>query len=420
MLKRFVLFFLLMGLFGCSNRLTDSRIEVDNQKYDIVDYDVIKKSMGEENALVVGVLLPLTGKASSVGVGMQNAMFIALDDLQNDKLVLKFYDTQSSSEGATEAMSKALSDGAELILGPLMSEEVEGIADKALSADVPIVSYTTSPQVLQKGVYSIGLLNGEQIDRVISYALSQNRTKIALLVPDNNSGLNILKSALMSSISHDVSLVKVGFYNPNTVDFTSIVQEMVTPTPVDFDAVIIADGGNRLKSMASMFAYNDILYPDVLFLGTSAWDSTNLTKETMLYKGVYPMISKSYGSYFTNKYQNTFGEYPKPVYSFAYDSVLLASALSSKTQDNIDSSITGKNGFIGVNGYFKILPTGASLHSLEMLEVTENGPKVVEKANKQLTDYTQNEIDVRYIPYENLPKIYGKNSADVLGWLYNN
>lgn len=420
MLKRLVLFFLLLGIFGCSNRFTDNRIEVDNQKYDIIDYDVVKKTMGEENSLVVGALLPLTGKASSIGLGMQNAMFMALDDLQNDKLVLKFYDTKSSSEGAEQAISQALSEGAELILGPLMSEEVESVADEALSADIPVVSFTTSPQVLQKGIYSIGLLNGEQIDRAIAYASSKNRTKLALLVPDNNSGLNVMKSALMSSISHDVSLVKVGFYNPNTVDFTSIVQEMVTPLPIDFDAVLISDSGNRLKSMASMFAYNDVLYPDVLFLGTSAWDSTNLTKETMLYHGVYPMISKSYSEYFTNKYQDTFGEYPKPVYSFAYDSVLLASVLSTKTQDNIDSSITGKNGFIGVNGYFKILPTGASLHSLEMLEITENGPKVVEKSNKQLTDYTQNEIDVRYIPYENLPEIYGKNSTEVLGWLYNN
>ena len=399
-------------------------------------------TLGDEEALVVGVLLPLTGKASSIGSGMQNAMFMALEDMPSDKLILKFYDTESSAEGASIAMSDALSEGAELILGPLMGEEVEQIANKALSADVPVVSYTTSPQVLQKGIYSIGLLNGEQIDKAISYALSKNRTKLALLVPDNNSGLNILKSALMSAVSHDVSLVKVGFYNPNTVDFTSIVNEMVNPAPVDFDAVLIADSGNRLKSMASMFAYNDVLYPDVLFLGTSAWDSTNLTKETMLYKGVYPMISKSYdvyspqekqgvvqgspvvsksySSYFIEKYQNTFGEYPKSIYSFAYDSVLLAIALSSKSQDNIEASITSSGGFIGVNGRFKILPTGPSIHNLDVLEVTENGPKVVEKANKQLIDYTKNEVDVRYIPYESLPKIYGKSSTEVLGWLYNN
>ena len=35
-------------------------------------------------------------------------------------------------------------------------------------------------------------------------------------------------------------------------------------------------------------------------------------------------------------------------------------------------------------------------------------------------DYTENEIDIRYIPYEKLPKFYGKSSSDVLKWLYNN
>lgn len=42
-----------------------------------------------------------------------------------------------------------------------------------------------------------------------------------------------------------------------------MVKEM--SSAADFDAVMIADSGNRLKSMASMFAYNDIMYPDVLF-----------------------------------------------------------------------------------------------------------------------------------------------------------
>ena len=166
-------------------------------------------------------------------------------------------------------------------------------------------------------------------------------------------------------------------------------------------------------------AHNNVLYPDVLFLGTSAWEGTNLSKETTLHHGAYPMMSKGYGEYFSNKYKNTFGEQPKPVYSFAYDSVLLASTIAAKDQKNIEDVITGKNGFIGVNGFFKILPTGASIHSLDMLEVTAEGPKVISnKASR--SNYTESEFDIRYVPYEKLPKIYGKNSSDVLGWMYNN
>lgn len=419
MLKKVVLFFVILGLFGCENRITDNRIELDNARYDVIDYDAINRTMGTEQALNVGVLLPLSGKASAIGQGMQNAMFMALDDLKNNRLVLKFYDTESSAAGARRAAKTALYEGAELILGPLTSDEVRGIADAALSADVPVISFTTSPQVLQKGIYSIGLLNGEQIERAVSYAAAQNRTRLALLVPDNNSGLNIVKSALMSSLNNNITLVKVGFYSPDSVDFSQMVKSM--SSPADFDAVLIADSGNRLKSLSSMFAYNDVMYPDVLFLGTSAWDNTNLSKETILYHGVYPMVSKNYGSYFADKYKETFGEHPNTLYSFAYDGVLLASVLSGKEKDDLDSAISAKSGFIGVNGFFKILPTGQSSHNLDMLEVTKDGPRIISKAgSKNNADYSANEIDIRYLPYEKLPQFYGKSSSEVLTWLYNN
>ena len=418
MLKKIAIFFLCFGIFGCNSHLTNNRIELSDQRYDIIDYDAINQSITLEGQLNVGVLLPLTGKASNIGLGMQNAMFMALDDLQSNRLTLKFYDTKSSKIGAEIAAEKAIDEGAQLILGPLMSEEVEGASSETLSANIPMVSFTTSPQVLQKGVYSIGLLNGEQVDRAVSYATSKGRRKMALLVPDTNSGLNIVKAAIMSTIAKDMTLDKVGFYSAENVDFSQLIKEM--SAQADFDTVMIADSGNRLKSLASMFAYNDIMYPDVLFMGTSAWDNTNLSKETILYHGVYPMVSKSYGTYFADKYKETFGEQPKSVYSFAYDSVLLASVVAGKNDENIENTLTQNSGFIGVNGFFKILPTGQSYHSLEMVEVSKEGPKVVSKSDNKESDYIDSEIDIRYVPYEKLPKFYGKSSSEVLKWLYNN
>ncbi|MBR5154593.1 MAG: penicillin-binding protein activator [Alphaproteobacteria bacterium] len=416
MLKKIAVYFLVLGLIGCGNRLTDNRIEIANQKYDIIDYDAISDEMYKIDALNVSVLLPLSGKAENIGKGMQNAMFMALSDQRDNNVILKFYDTKSTALGAKDAAENAIKEGSELILGPLMFEEVESVAPVALKYDIPIVSFTTSPQVLQKGIYSIGLLNGEQIERVLSYAKSKGKTNLALVVPDNNSGLNVLKSALGSAQNKGIKLVKVGFYNQSSIDFTSLIKSMSEEK--DFDAVLIADGGNRLKSLASMFAYNDIMYPEVLFMGTSAWDNTNLSKETILYHGVYPMVSKNYVSYFNGKYKETFGEMPKSIYSLAYDGVLLAATLSMKNTD-ITESLTSKSGFIGVNGYFKVLPTGQSWHSLEVYEITSNGPKVVAQGEKN-AEYVENEFDVRYISYDALPKVYGKNNSEVLKWLYNN
>ena len=185
-LKKIAMFFLVIGLFACNSRLTDNRIEISDYQYDIIDYDTIENQIEEQTNLNVAVLLPLTGKVGTIGKGMQNAMFMALDDLQNNKMILKFYDTKSSPEVAKEVVKTAINNGANLILGPLMFEEVEAISPIALSENIPVVSFTTSPQVLEKGVYSIGLLNGEQIERVLSYAKSKDKKSLALLVPDNS------------------------------------------------------------------------------------------------------------------------------------------------------------------------------------------------------------------------------------------
>ena len=66
-LKKIALFFLCLGLFGCNSPLTDNRIELSDQRYDIIDYDAINKSMVAENPLNVAVLLPLTGKRQMWG-----------------------------------------------------------------------------------------------------------------------------------------------------------------------------------------------------------------------------------------------------------------------------------------------------------------------------------------------------------------
>ena len=89
-LKRIALFFLVVGLFGCNSRLTSNRIEIADQQYDIIDYDAVNKVIVEEGKLNVAVILPLTGKAGGIGIGMQNAMFLASDDLKNNKIILKY------------------------------------------------------------------------------------------------------------------------------------------------------------------------------------------------------------------------------------------------------------------------------------------------------------------------------------------
>ena len=172
----------------------------------------------------------------------------------------------------------------------------------------------------------MGLLNEEQIERIIRYAVSQGRMKLAIMLPDSQSGINMLKAAINAAQLHGASIVKVGFYAPNSMDFTNLAaqitgsarvaasQQKTKPNdkkeeqteeeiaPLDFDALLVPEFGNRLKAITSMFSYYDVSAPEVLFLGTSVWGNTNLSKETELYGAAYPIMSMSRLAIYKQKY----------------------------------------------------------------------------------------------------------------------
>ena len=448
MFKKLLAIFLSVMVASCGLQTKYSGIYVSQDTY--ADTKVQSVYQESSEAFKVGMLLPLSGKSSVYGIGLRNAALMSLEDTGNKNLILKFYDTQSTQQGAIRAVNEALDARVDLILGPLMSDEVMAVSDVARNKNVPVISFSTSPQVLREGIYTLGLLGEEQIKRVVSYAASKQRTKIALMVPDTTAGLNMAKSAVLNAPKYGSKVVKIGFYPAETLDFAPIVKSLTdydkrseeitkrkkqleklaaegdkaatkelamiknvyTTGDIDFDAVLIAETGSRLKSAAVMFGYYDIYYPDIMFLGTSIWENTSLNKETTLYHGVYPVISRVYNNYFNKKYESLFDNVPNQLYSFAYDSVALASALSNKDKANIYNDITDSNGYIGINGAFRILRDGTNEHSLDIVEVTQEGPKVVDKAPAKF-DETIEPYDASSLYMYDFPVVFGKDAEVV-------
>ena len=256
----------------------------------------------------VGVLLPLSGEAEKAGQGLKNAAMLALEDMNNPNLILQFYDTKSTPEGARVAVENAINQQVKLVIGPLMSSSVEAISSRTKRSNIPVIAFSTNQDVLQEQVYTIGLLIEEQINRIVGYATSKGRSKFALLLPDNSTGLAVAKAAVKSTKKHGATVIRIAFYDPNTNDFSAIINQLSdfekraepikkekerlaelvkqgdeqaktdlkklslieTEEGVDFDAVIIPETGSKLKSATAMFGYYDVFAPDVMFLGTSS------------------------------------------------------------------------------------------------------------------------------------------------------
>jgi ABC-type branched-subunit amino acid transport system substrate-binding protein len=380
--------------------------------------DYTHVDLGNAGSFRVAMLLPLSGNVAAMGQSMKNAATMAIGDIGNNNLVVQFYDTKGTSSGARVAVENAINADSDLILGPLLSEEVSAISNEARSKDIPVISFSTSPAVLQEGVYTLGLLNNDQISRMIKYAASQGRKRLAAVLPDNQSGTNMFRSIMTNARENGVTVVKVGFYAPDSMDFTSLVMAMKTGG-VDFDALLIPETGNRLKAISSMFSYYDVAAPNVLFMGTSVWDSSNLSKETELYGAVYPVMSLQNQESFAQKYNELFDEKPSGLSIYAYDAIALASSLATKDRDYINENIVRPDGYVGMSGTFRIFADGQNEHALDVVKVTSGGKKVVEEAPSQFYGaYASPEpkSGSNYYGYgyvQQMPKVYGRTAEQM-------
>mgnify|MGYP002652135449 CR=1 FL=1 len=86
--------------------------------------------------------------------------------------------------GAAAAANRAIAEGAQLILGPLLAEDVRAVSPIARRANVPLLSFSNDVSVAGNGTYVMGYAPAQAIGRVVSYARGKGVTTFGGLVPN--------------------------------------------------------------------------------------------------------------------------------------------------------------------------------------------------------------------------------------------
>lgn len=374
--------------------------------------------------LRVGMLLPLSGKSEKIGQAMLNSAMLAVSESGNKKIILQFYDTEDTTEAAALAAQKAADEGVRLIIGPLYSAQVAAVADEIGGKGIDIISFSSDPAVVSYGVYSVALLIPEQVQKVVSYACSQGYKKLAVLTQSNEMGEYAFAGAKQAVESQECggAIVQMGFYNPSTTDFSDAVKnilpsallvklekeklkeqgyEVIEETlydeegnPIneqdiefDFDAILLADEGTRLRSLGALLDYYDITPDKFKILGISAMDDAKVKKEAIFADAWYASLPRNNFNRFVKKYQKIYGikENPPRIATLAYDAVSLAAFISDK-QGNMNELIANPAGFSGIDGAFRLLPDGRAERAMAIMQVRKKGSdKVIVAPEKQFT-----------------------------------
>ena len=333
------------------------------------------------NKVRVALLLPLSGANAVLGNAMLDAAQMALFDAADDKLELVPNDTQGTPEGAAEAARAALADGARLIIGPLLAGEVEAVKPVAQAANVPVLAFSTSTALAGGGVYLMGFLPRQEIERVTAFARAKGVSRFAALAPRSPYG-EIAVEALRAATQGDgASVERVDYYDPAQPDLTPVVKRFAAAGH-DYDALLLPEGGARLRALAPLLPYYDIDPEKVHFLGTGLWDEPGLAAEPALSGGWYAAPPPAPRADFEKRFQDLYRRAPPRLSTLGYDATALAAVLARGEHgaDFSPAALTNPSGFAGVDGIFRLRPDGLVQRGLAVLEIHRDGNVVIDPA----------------------------------------
>jgi len=359
----------------------------------------IQKTSAEEK-IKIGLLVPTTGQHSKIGKSIIKSVRLAINKIDNPLIEILPRDTQSNPL-ITLRKAKELNEiGVKIIIGPVFNKNLIYLDE---IKDVIFLSLTNKIVNNPKNIISTGINSGSQFNTISKFQKINEIEKTIVLIPKENYKEEIEKAIQQSKIKVN----KVHYYESDPTKLTNQIEEITkyfqrkqnleneikrleksnkpnkkreiedlkkldTLGKVDFDAIIISDFDESLKSITTSLLYTDVSPKDVYFITLNQWFDESLLKETSSQPIYFLSINKKNYDYFIKTYHETFNEYPNQLSFLSYDLIGLVYYLIVKNDFVISKKMfLKKNMFKGKIGIFDIKNNKIN-HILNFYKV-ENG-----------------------------------------------
>ena len=342
----------------------------------------IQKTSAEEK-IKIGLLVPITGQHSEIGKSIIKSVRLAINKIDNPLIEILPRDTQSNPL-ITLRKAKELNEiGVKIIIGPVFNKNLIYLDE---IKDVIFLSLTNKIINNPKNIISTGINSGSQFNTISKFQKINEIKKTIILIPKENYKEEIEKAIQQSKIKVN----KVHYYESDPTKLTNQIEEITkyfqrkqnleneikrleksnkpnkkreiedlkkldTLGKVDFDAIIISDFDESLKSITTSLLYTDVSPKDVYFITLNQWFDESLLKETSSQPIYFPSINKENYDYFIKTYHKTFNEYPNQLSFLSYDLIGLVYYLIVKNDFVVSKKMfLKKNMFKGKIGIFDI------------------------------------------------------------------
>ena len=406
----------------------------------IISSTLEKIEKNKENKIRLGVVVPLTGETAASGQQILQGIQLAVNEtfLAQDGTNLEVITKDSESAPIEEIVQELAIDPNIIgIVGPARSKFVKKVASLADIYRLPIFTPSASsvglaelsPYVFRNVVtrelqgkyiakYAVNTLGlyrfvvfyplesygfelkdsfieeieslGGEVVFVVSYERSQSDFKKQIIemggIDDDK-----LKSLVIDEVKNNLEpevlghnglmsrpLIEMGLLSQDEI------QNLKVSLMLSYDAIFLPGFFDKVGLIVPQLVFYNINRPTLL--GTSGWNSPELTKMTGKYMqkgyfvdGFYSQSKRSEVIKFVKEYKNTFSEDPTTLSAQSYDvaKMYIQSIRSgAKNRIQVKDALLKIRNFMGASGETEILPTGEADKKLFTMKIVKT--KIVE------------------------------------------
>jgi len=341
-----------------------------------------------KTAVPVALLVPFGSEDSNndvLATSLQNAAQLAVSDLGDVKIDLRIYNTAGTTAGAAEAATKAVNEGAKIILGPVFAEAANAAGAAVASRGVSVLSFSNNTEIAGGNVFVLGHTFENTADRLVSYAASKGLSNVLVVHANNLTGTvgqKAVQRAVSNAGSNYTGSASYEFSQQGVISAVRDIALQVRDTNTD-TIVFASDTAGALPILAQLLPENGINPTDIKFMGLTRWDIPTQTLSLGgLQGGWFALPDPSLTGSFADRYSKAYGRQPHPLAGIAYDGVAALGALISSGKPDAFSreNLTQSSGFAGVNGAFRLLSDGTNERAMAVVEIENKQVKVVDPA----------------------------------------
>ena len=336
-----------------------------------------------EEKIKIGLLVPMTGPNKDIGQSIIKAVRLAVNDIDNDSIEIVPKDTATKPDITLKSAYELKEMGVSIVIGPVFYESLIYLDE---IKDLTFLSLTNKNLDIPKNIISAGINSTSQFNTIKKFIKMTNIKKVIFLTPKIDYEPEIKKGIKNSKIK----IFKDYVYDTEPTKLTNQIEKITnykirkqnledeinrikqsdelnkekkikklekryTLGGLNFDAVVISDFDESLKSVTTSLLYTDVSPKNKFFITLNQWFDESLLNETDIQPLYYPSINKGNFDNYRDKFFIEFNENPTHLSLLSYDLVGLVYYLSLKNDlTNLDKLFKKKNSFKGKIGIFDI------------------------------------------------------------------